>query len=71
MELCDVQFISVADQSYYSELRDCYRSALNPNFLRKKLNSRQFDMENDEERKKVDDILSATFKQKARLMGLA
>lgn len=70
MELCDIQFIGVAKPNYYQELRDFYRSQIKPDQAKKRLNIRQFDSENEGDRRKVDDILQATFRQKAKLMGL-
>lgn len=70
MDLCDVQFISLASAQYHAELKDYYRKLLNPDVVKKRLNTRTFDVENEDERMKVDQILKSTFKQKARLMGL-
>lgn len=71
MDLCDVQFISVAQNGYHQELKDYYRGILDPEWPKKRLNTRHFDMDNDDERQRAANILAATFKQKARLMGLA
>lgn len=70
VELCDIQFISVAQSSYYEELKEFYRSQINPNFVKKKINTRLFDVENEDDGQKVAGILGATFKQQSRLMGL-
>lgn len=71
MDLCDIGLISVAQPGYAQELKDFYRSSYDPEWSKKRLNSRCFAMDNEEDRKKVDAILSATFRQKAQLMGLA
>jgi len=70
MDLCDVQFITLASAQYHSELKDHYKTLLSPDLAKKRLNSRQFNVDNEDERQKVDAILQSTFKQKARLMGL-
>ena len=71
LELCDIQMIGSAQGEYYQELKDFYRSQIQPDVIKKRLNSRTFNSDNEEESQKAADILSATFKQKARLMGLA
>lgn len=69
IQRCDIQAISIGDVNYYKELREHYRGQVSG--AKKKLPLRTFDMDNSEDRKKVDSILASTFAQKARLMGLS
>lgn len=71
-ELCDVAIVSYAGQGNYSEgLKGHYRSRLLDDKGRKKIKDpRVFDSADKEQSKQAADILAATLKKKAQMMGL-
>lgn len=72
MELCDVNMVAYSGPGNYHEgLKSHYRSRLLPEKDRQKLrNPRVFDTSDKEQSIQAANILAATLKKKAQLMGI-
>lgn len=71
LEMTAVVSVAAGDSKYFSQMREHYvQRLLKPGQLEKRRNPRTFDMDDDEQRKAAANILAATLKQKAKLMGI-
>lgn len=70
LEQCDIAWIPNSTPEYLQQLKEYYRAGLDVGPIKKNVNLRTFDADNDNERAAAAKILEATFKQQAKLMGL-
>ena len=72
MEMCDVTAIANQPIQYHHTLKEHYLQRILPEEKRRKrVNPREFNMDDPEQGRKAAQIMASALAQKAKLMGLA